>query len=630
MTTDYSLGKKPFRPPRSLGIGHGIFAAVLVLRLIALGRLTGSAFALPSGGDMTFYHEWARRILHGELTDHLAFYGLPLYAYYLAFIYVLFGVSSFPPALLQAICDAGTAMLLYRVSLRLFASDRNDDQLFRRLRRGQVIGISAATGWALFTPAAAYSIVLMPTAFGVFVFWFCVWQIVKRDEALSLRLSLLLGVLIGFTAMGVATVLFVTPLLLCAIWFRTLTPAVAADRWRHRGTASILVAAGIALGSAPCWLHNSFIAHDRVFLSAHSGINLWIGNNPDATGYPRFPGLRAGQAGALQDSIDIAETAAGRILQRSEISAYWSSKARDYIAHHFASWLSLVGRKIANFWNAFEYDDISVLARFRENGITFPGLHFGLVAALGLPGLWLLWHRSQRGAWIVSAVGLQLLSVLPVFVTERYRLPVVPGLLIAGGACLTEFVHAIAHRKNSLILGLTLAVASSAIAVSWPQRDPVLWALEPYNSGSQAIDAQDFPLARRKLNIAYSYAPSSAQVNFALGNLDFAEHNAAGAEVYYRRALEIDPAHVGAWNNLGLVAFDAHQWSAARDLFSKAVELAPHEAKPHFLLAKTFFVSGDFARAHEEITKALALSPQQPEFHALATEIEQRAPSLSP
>ena len=46
------------------------------------------------------------------------------------------------------------------------------------------------------------------------------------------------------------------------------------------------------------------MAHDRVILSAHGGINFWIGNNPDANGYPRFPpGMRAGQAAMLEDSI---------------------------------------------------------------------------------------------------------------------------------------------------------------------------------------------------------------------------------------------------------------------------------------------------------------------------------------
>ena len=36
---------------------------------------------------MHFYDDWAQRIVNGQLTDHLAFYGLPGYAYLLAALY---------------------------------------------------------------------------------------------------------------------------------------------------------------------------------------------------------------------------------------------------------------------------------------------------------------------------------------------------------------------------------------------------------------------------------------------------------------------------------------------------------------------------------------------------------------
>src|SRR4029077_5643388 len=94
----------------------------------------------------------------------------------------------------------------------------------------------------------------------------------------------------------------------------------------------VYVVVGIALGTSPCWIHNYFIAKDPVALSAHSGINFWIGNNPEANGYPRFPpGLRAGQAAMLEDSIPQAEAAAGRPLTHAEVSAYWSNKAKAYV-----------------------------------------------------------------------------------------------------------------------------------------------------------------------------------------------------------------------------------------------------------------------------------------------------------
>src|SRR4051812_24187657 len=90
----------------SLGPVQGIFCSALLVRLWALSRFTYSAAINPSGSDMLFYQQWAQRILAGQGTDHHAFYGLPLYAYYLAAIYRIFGVAPFVPLLLQAVADA--------------------------------------------------------------------------------------------------------------------------------------------------------------------------------------------------------------------------------------------------------------------------------------------------------------------------------------------------------------------------------------------------------------------------------------------------------------------------------------------------------------------------------------------
>ena len=127
----------------SPSLGHYIFAFVLVIRLIALARLSSSSLLLPGDGDMHFYDDWARRIARGQLTDHFAFYGLPGYAYLLAFLYKIFGYSPFVPGFLQGCLDAGTAVLIYKISARVFADARSDET-----RRPQIIGAAAALGWA--------------------------------------------------------------------------------------------------------------------------------------------------------------------------------------------------------------------------------------------------------------------------------------------------------------------------------------------------------------------------------------------------------------------------------------------------------------------------------------------------
>jgi thioredoxin-like negative regulator of GroEL len=590
---------------------HYVFAAVLLVRLFVLGRLAGSAFLLPTRGDMHFYDDWAQKVVGGQLTDHHAFYGLPGYAYLLAGLYKLCGYGPYVPELLQALLDAGTALLLYKISVALAPQPNG--------RRGQIAGLMAAAAWAFCVPAQTYAAILMPTAWIIFVFWFILWRIIKSQSAPDWWEALLLGLLVGLTATAIATILFLIPLLFCAIGLKPAIPA----RSHFRIVGCALVLLGIAIGTSPCWLHNYFIARDRVFLSAHSGINFWIGNNPDANGYPRFPpGLRAGQAAMLQDSIDVAESVAGHPLKRGEVSQYWSAKARDYIADHPLAWLRLLGLKLRNFWSAFQYDDLSIITNMREQGVTFPGIYFGLLAALALPAMILTWNTARLGRWITGAIFLQMLALLPVFTTERYRLPIVPGLAVFAAFGLVTLFSNLAAGNVRPVLSYAMLLMVSTLFVSWPQRGLSLWALDAYNSGWQALESGNLSLAERKLELARAYVPDNAETNFALGNLKLAQNDTSAASSLYLTTLHLDPRHRGAINNLGVLALENGQPEMAEQRFREALAIDGRNPKTHFLLAKTLIAKGQNGNARAEIDRALALKPDQPEFKELREQIE--------
>lgn len=595
-----------------------VFAGAVVLRLVVLFRFTDSPLFLPHRGDMQFYHDWAQRILRGQWTDHHAFYGLPLYAYLLAALYKFGGVNPFIPGFLQALLEGGTAVLLLKLGRLLFLNFETHGRW-----RGECIGLVAALGWICFLPAQAYSVILMPAAWLVFVFWLVVWQIVSRDTA-SLGLCFALGCLIGFAAMGIATVLFLLPLLLvAAIW-----------KWRSNQQTGLVtlpaaqrvlsIIAGLALGVSPCVWHNYFVAHDPVLLSAHSGVNFWIGNNPIADGYPRFPpGLPAGQEAMLRESVSVAEAAAGHPLPRSEVSAFWSQKANTYIWEHPGAWLVLLATKLGRFWSSFQYDDLSIITTLREQHVLLPGIGFGLVAALAWPGMIVCASKVPLSRWLIAAIFLHMAALLPVFVTERYRLAVVPGLLLFAAFGLWELGESFVQSRYSWSLGYTMALAVSAWVVSTPLSSPALWALDSYNSGWQALEARNFSLAEKKLGLAYAYVPDNAEINFALGNLALEKGDTSRAGQFYDHTLILNPTHQGALNNLGLIALDAHELAAAEQFFRRALTLSAFNPKTHYLLARTRLQSGDKAGARLEADKAVELNPQQPQFRALAAELAQ-------
>ena len=504
MTGSSRLGNPGKFWPDALRPVHYILAAVFLARLVLLIRFSSSPLLLPTGSDMHFYNEWAREVLHGHWTDHKAFYGLPLYPFLVALLYRIFGYSPFVPGFFQAALDAGTAALIYKITVRAITGESKQSH-----KHANFAGIVAAAGWCFFVPAQAYSVILMPTAGAVFVVWLLVWQTVRNEDAPSRLRCLGAGLLIGGTAMGVATILFMIPLILLALLIRETQSRVVA-----KGIAIGMLFLGVLIGTSPCWLHNCIVARDPVFLSAHGGINLWLGNNPEATGYPTFPGLHAGQGQMLRDSIDQAESAAGRALKRSEISRYWSDKARAYVTANPGAWFSLLARKLGNFWNAFEYDDLGVVASLREHGVLFPGLHFGLAAILGISGAIVSWRVFPVSRWIVAAIVLHLVAILPVFVTERYRIAVVPGLLVLAALGLRQLWSDCASGKFPIVAAQLAVVGVIACLVTIPRTDLSLWALDEYNSGRFALETNNLPVAEWHLQRAHALVTSQRRDQF--------------------------------------------------------------------------------------------------------------------
>ena len=594
-------------------------AVAIVVRMLVLSRFAASPYFWPASDDMKFYADWATRISQGQLSDGQAFYGLPGYAFCLAGLFLVGGISPLIVGLFQAGLEAITSVLIFKIAKRAITDEDNSD-------RGKipiVVGVLASLGWIFYLPAQTFSTILMPSAWLVAAFWFCVLWLVKGRAPSSAWAWFGFGVFLGLVATIVATILFLIPLFVVAAVAGVSRKERLPTRIPRVVIAVAMLFAGVFAGTSPAWLHNYFIAKDPVLLSAHGGLNFWMGNNPDATGYPKIPeGLSAGQEGLLRDSITRAEEAAGHKLKRSEVSKFWSGKADAWVRQNRGAWFALMGVKLRNFWNAFQYDDLSEIKLLRDEGVLTPGLSFGLVAALGLPGMLIAAWRLPRARWVAAAVLLHMCALLPVFVTERYRLCAVPGLMIFAAFTVVEIWRALAGGRW-LTSGATLAAFGAATwFVSWPQRDPGLWALDPFNTGLKVLRAGKLDLAREKLETAYRLVPNNAEINFGLGNLWFEKMDMERARSFYRRTIELDQRHAGAWTNLGRVEAMDRQWEAAEQCLRMALSIAPASARAHLFLAEMKHAQGDLPAARAAIARALELRPNQPELIEFQKKLE--------
>ena len=655
-----------------------IFLLAFAIRLLVLVRFSHSPHFIPDGDDMKFYSDWALRITHGELTNHKAFYGLPGYAFALAGFYKISGgLDPFLVGMAQALMDAGVAALLYKISATVFARGPEETDPMAETRP-YIIGYGAALLWILFTPAQAFSMILMPTIWLILAYYLCIWWALKTQKSTWWWPWLGIGLFVGVVAMLIATIFFALFLLVIAIFLSVDrdTPSFQKRLPRILAAAGVLMG-GVLLGISPAWAHNRFVAKDPVLLSAHSGVNFWIGNNPESNGYPKMPpGIRTSQEGMLKDSITVAEKAVGRPLKLGEVSRYWSEKATAYIhegkgsLHFNPAWLQLMKVKFGNFWNAFQYDDVGAMKRLRDDGILPPGFRFGFIAALGLAGMLPAILLFPRSRWVAAAVILHMCALMSVFVTERYRMAAAPGLMILGVFGLWQlWLNFVRGHWLGATAYIGLAVGAATF-VSIPRTAPEIWSLDYHNAGIRAFSASEYAMtearkareeaaklsgpdaeaklqeaqrlfahsenelnvAEKNFETAYAYVPGSDECNFGLGNVwlerskratDPRAQDAARflAKAFYKVIIDRTPNHGSTLSNLGVLAYEEKRWPSAEAFFLAAIRAEPDDAKTYFLIARTRYEAGQPASAKEPLETALKMRPTQKEFLELREKI---------
>ena len=331
----------------------------------------------------------------------------------------------------------------------------------------------------------------------------------------------------------------------------------------------------------------------------------------------------------LKDSILWAERAEGRPLKRVEVSAFWSSLARQYIHDHPGDWLRLEARKLGNFWSGFQYDDLGILSPLKEDGVLLPGPNFGWVVVFALPGLALASVRRPRARWIIAAVALHMASLMTVFITERYRMAVVPGLLLLGGFGAVECWRECRDRHWATVTAYAGVLALACVLVNRPV-EPGLLFLDDYNSALADIDQNRLDRAQGKLERVLANNPENAETNFALGNLWLARGDRGRAKGYYHRTLQLDPRHDRVLNNLGVLAIEEKRWPLAELFLSDSLAIEPGDAKTNYLLAEVRYERHDLDGAHAAMSEALRLQPGEPAFHKLSDQLEASRASAVP
>ena len=691
----------------------GIFVVALAIRLIHVWQLRRSPFFDVLLGDAHGYDEWARRIAGGEWIGRDVFYQAPLYPYFLGVIYSVVGHSLLAVRVVQALVGSASCALLALAGRRFF-SPVGSDVSFSSVGSdfSRIVGTVAGLGLAIYAPAIFFDGLLQKSVLDVFFLSLALWLLARLlDEPANSRVWLSLGLTMGALSLTRenALVFIVVILGWCLVRVppdtstemvrlkpdttydpkrsrrATRRPDVGSgrtdvgsgfsriiplrDRLRHAGTFVL----GLAIVLLPVAIRNYAVGGGFYLTTSQFGPNFYIGNNPTSDG--TYSSLRFGRGAPeyeRQDATELAEHALGRTLTPAEVSTYWSDRALDFITAHPAQWLRLMGRKFVLLWNATEMLDTESQESYAEWSwpLKLGGWfgHFGVLAPLALIGAILAWRDRTRLGILYAMTGFYAASVLMFYVFARYRLPLVPLLMLFAAFALVSVAvwmrasyddqrgtrgdRRVLWRfasARSAVSGL-IVVALFAVLANWPILSKTLMKAITETNLAVALQAEgrvaeaaahyrraiaiqpDYAPAYNNLGVteramgqtdkaiqayeqALSVKPDFPDAHYNLANALLEKNRPAEAAEHFRIALQSIPDSAGASNNLGIALAAEGKPEDAIAAFRAAVAAEPASAKAHRNLGDALSSAGRTEEAIAELRRALQLDPNDPDTH---------------
>lgn len=541
-----------------------LFAFALAVRALHVFQMSGSPFFAHRIGDALVYHQWAKQITGGDWIGTEIFYQAPLYPYFLALLYTL-GIDDIIAVRLVQIGLGATSCVLLALAGRCWFSTR--------------VGLLAGGLLAVYAPAVFFDALLQKSVLDLFFICLLLWLLARAmRETTPARLAL-----VGATC-GLLTLTRENALVLAlpiALW----VALPSRGSLRHRATLFAGYGLGLALLLGPVAARNYWVGGEFVVTTSQLGPNLYIGNHADAPGVyrPLFRG-RGSARFEREDAARLAEHEVGRRLTPSEVSDYWLGRAVRFARTQPADWIALMAHKFALLVNATEVPDTEDQYVFAQwsTPLRWGGAlsHFGVWIPLALFGVWASSSRWRDLALLYLLPATYAASVIAFYVMARYRLPLVPFLLLFGAAGLIEAPRVWRATGRGRLLTVMATIAMVAIVCNQEiQHNVPRLALAHYNLGSRLQ---------------------------MLGRLD-------EASTHYRIALQhsrLSQAH----ENLGVVLQVQGRLEEAVEQYRLALEL-DGSAPIHALLATALRESGERLRAVSHYRQSIALDSSREDVH---------------
>jgi tetratricopeptide (TPR) repeat protein len=607
---------KPFR--KELYFILGLFIFAFLIRFIYLNQVKSSPLFDVPLLDAKYHDQWAQTILKGQDFEKGVFFRAPLYPYFLALVYKIFGHSFYMARLIQFLIGSLSCVLVYLIGKKIFNP-----------RVGRIAGtIASLYGILIYFEGELLIPVLI-----VFLDLVLILSLLWIRENPSYVRWIVCGGLLGLSALARPNILLVGVAFFFWILFclpqGTEFVKSKAKTYRKSLLYAVFFAFGAILMVSPITLRNYVKGDDFVLIASQGGMNFYIGNNPQSDGVSAYlPGARSTWRGMYDDAIKMAEESMHKKLKPSEVSKFWYGLGMKSVKDHPFDFLSLMVKKLALFWNGNELSNNKDIYFFARKAGILKGLiwkfviffPFGIMCPLALLGMILSYKQFKNTLVLLLFVFVYMLSIILFFVTTRYRVPVLPILIIFSAYALNWFLVKMKEKRFSS-LGKYLFIfvlISIPINLNIPGYEDLGAAWSHFNWGSAYGEKGDMSNAIKEYKLALSYDPNLADAYLGLGTLYRKQGKYTQALQEFEKALSFGADSAITLYNRGMIYSTFGLLDKAEKDYKLSIALRHNDHFPHYLLGGIYLDKGRWEQAITEQQLALQYNPEfAPSYYEL-------------
>jgi len=455
--------------------------------------------------------------------------------------------------LLQIACWLAVVFLLQDTMRRVLA-----DQIADNPRLWPLTWLPSFL-FALYAPAAIYSFSILLELPLLLLAMILVWGLSWQDR--GWKFALTTGLALGLAGLlrGTTLVLLVIPLVAILGSGSSLTRRLVFS-------ALLLLAAASPL--IPDSLHNSRQAGRWTGPTLNAGVNLYIGNGPEANGFyvAAVPGdWRTDPAG----QAFLAKRFGQNEIGLAQADSIWTAAAFESMRENPTRTFGLWAKKVWLHLQSWEIDQLTPQGGWmgEVSGLKLHFLPYGALMVLGIAGAAVAAGRYPA-VLIWTGALLLLISVQSIFfVVSRYRLILVPLLCLLAGVGVVHLATTWRLGRKSLLVWGSSAVLGLLVTIPW---------------GLDQVQDRWLPLAQA--NEARRWA--------VVGQAEASKEALERSVTLYQQSVAGHPDTPGPWLGLAasLEALDRRQ--EARDVLAQAALEVPDDLNIRRMLVGSLLADG--------------------------------------